>query len=279
MQGTQNMIECTYSDKQMPYMIHYHNVHEIVFVQAGFVEFTINGCTYQVGPGNLIFISNTEEHQMKVLLGKYLRYYALFSSSQLIAMLGNPLLCTPFMSRAKQFHHIFSVDSITEQITGLFQQMTAEMASSEPFSQDIVASAFRQLMILCYRTDPQYFHHSPHGVKSVLLDVQRYIDENLSEKLSVSDLAQQFFLSESYFSHIFKDWTGFSPQRYIIMRRISLAKDLLSSQNLSLDIVSDRCGYTTTSQFVSSFKKETGMTPGKFRKNLRLQHASMSTVE
>lgn len=277
MQEPHNMIECTYSSKQMPYMIHYHNAHEIVFVQAGHVEFIINNRAYQVGPGNLVFISNMEEHQMRVIHGEYLRYYALFSSRQLLAMLGSPLLCSPFLSRSTHFNHVFCVDSITEQITSLFQLMASEMSSAEAFSQDVVASAFQQLMILCYRSNPQYFDHSPHCVKSVLLDIQRYIDEHLSEKLSVSSLANQFFLSESYFSHIFKDWTGFSPQRYIIMRRISLAKDLLSSQNLSLDIVADRCGYTATSQFISSFKKETGLTPGQFRKNLRSQAAMITT--
>lgn len=262
------VITCAYSDTQMPYQMHYHTAHEIIFVHSGIVEFSIDQRIYRVNAGNLIFISGLEEHKTHIIQSPYLRYYALFTSAQLSMILDDPRLRSVFLSRSSEFVHIFPVQPIFNEVERLFIQITEEIRTDHEFRNDIIASSFKELMIRCYRLNPHYFPRSVYKINPVILEVQRYIDDHISEKLSIQDLATSFFISESYLSHEFKAWTGYSPQRYLILSRISLARELLSMQKYSVDTVAQQCGFRTTSQFIHCFKKETGTTPGKFMRHI-----------
>ena len=212
-----------------------------------------------------MFISNMEEHKTHILQGPYLRYFALFSSGQLITMAEDPLLCSVLLSRSPDFVHTLQVGEYAARVENIFRRMVSECASGQPFHHEQTALLFKELLILCYRIAPQYFPQSIQKLNPAILDIQRYIDEHLNQKLTVGSLAQSFFLSESYLSHAFKNWTGFSPQRYLILNRLSLAKELLASSGSSIEEIASRCGFATTSHFISTFRKELGITPRQFR--------------
>lgn len=267
MKSVPSLIKCLYADKQVTYASHYHSTHEIVYVKNGLAEFQVGGKTYEAGPGTLVFISNMEEHKTHILQGPYLRYFALLSSGQLITMAEDPLLCSVLLSRSADFVHTLQVGENADQVETLFRRMAEESSSERPFQHEQTALLFKELLILCYRMAPQYFLQSIQKLNPVILDIQRYIDEHLDEKLTVSNLAQNFFISESYLSHAFKNWTGFSPQRYLILNRLSLARELLASSGPSVEEIAARCGFSTSSHFIATFRKELGITPRQFRYN------------
>lgn len=260
------LFNCFYSEVQSPYLLHYHNAHEVIYVKSGCVEFTINQKTYLVHSGNLVFISSLEEHKTHIVRGPYLRYYILITTNQLAMLLDDLRLRSVFLSHPVDFVHVFPVKDIQPQVEELFISMTQEFEEQYEFQEKMLAVNFTQLMILCYRLNPSYFSRSTQKINPILLEIQRHIDSHLSEKMAIGDLAEQFYLSESYLSHSFKAWTGHSPQRYLILNRISLAKELLSRYDMPISSISLRCGFGTPSQFISCFKKETGITPGKFHK-------------
>ena len=102
--------------------------------------------------------------------------------------------------------------------------------------------------------------------KSILIKkVQSYIDEHYKDDLTISLLADKASLSEFHFSRIFKKETGYTIHEYIIKTRITNAKNMLQLTNLSLKEISYRCGFSNESSFSTSFKKNTGVTPGVFR--------------
>ena len=99
----------------------------------------------------------------------------------------------------------------------------------------------------------------------IISDSIAYINEHLTEALSLDDLAGQASLSPYYFSRLFKKETGFSPHSYVITTRISNAKFLLHSSDLSVKSICFATGFTSESSFCTTFKKETGMTPSEYR--------------
>ena len=102
--------------------------------------------------------------------------------------------------------------------------------------------------------------------KSILIQkIVCYIDEHYKDDLTVNYLATKASLSEFHFSRIFKKETGFTIHEYIIKTRITNAKNLLQLTSLSLKEISFRCGFINESSFSTSFKKNTGFTPGVFR--------------
>lgn len=99
-----------------------------------------------------------------------------------------------------------------------------------------------------------------------VLRAQQFIDDNFYKPITVDDIADYAGLSRYHFSRIFKKETGYSPHQYLINIRLRHARELLSTDSASLDTIAATCGFSSTSHFISVFKKEAGVTPVMFKK-------------
>ncbi|MBS4726981.1 AraC family transcriptional regulator [Mycobacterium sp. SM1] len=88
-----------------------------------------------------------------------------------------------------------------------------------------------------------------------------YIDEHLSEPLTVSHLAEQVSWSPSAFSHLFREVTGRSPYRFVKETRLDRARELLVAGQLGVTDVARAVGYASTSHFIKEFRSRFGTTP------------------
>lgn len=95
--------------------------------------------------------------------------------------------------------------------------------------------------------------------------VCRYIEENLSRKISLTDVALLVNMSESAFSHFFKKKTGISFITYVNNLRVAKACDLLASTSLSASEICYDCGFNNKSNFIRIFTKRKNMTPIEYR--------------
>jgi len=93
-----------------------------------------------------------------------------------------------------------------------------------------------------------------------------FIDEHLNENIAVAELARNAGLSVFHFSNLFKKSTGFSPYQYILHRRVHRARFLLENTNLSVLDVSLDLGFQHQNNFARAFRRITGMTPTRFRR-------------
>ncbi|MDT8859269.1 AraC family transcriptional regulator [Alkalihalobacillus sp. MEB130] len=94
-----------------------------------------------------------------------------------------------------------------------------------------------------------------------------YINENFSSKITIEKLSEISNLSTSHFCRTFKKYMGTSPYQYLLNYRLIQAKNLLVQTNLSVEQISEDCGFYGIGHFIKAFSKSTGgMTPGKFRK-------------
>lgn len=97
-----------------------------------------------------------------------------------------------------------------------------------------------------------------------------YIANHCGEKIYFSDLCSLCFMSESQLRRLFRQNTGLSPAEYIKNFRINRACAMLMSGDLSIAEISDMLGFDNVYYFGKVFKKFTGISPGKYRKeNIR----------
>ncbi|HPF52695.1 MAG TPA: AraC family transcriptional regulator [Draconibacterium sp.] len=85
--------------------------------------------------------------------------------------------------------------------------------------------------------------------------------ENLSDQL-----ARKLRMDYSALSHIFSASVGLTIEKYAILQKIEKVKELLSYDELTVSEIAFKLGYSSVAHLSSQFKKETGMTPGQFKK-------------
>ena len=107
------------------------------------------------------------------------------------------------------------------------------------------------------------------GTIGIVSSVQAYISAHYGEQLSLDQLAQQFYLSSSYLSRLFKRETGTTLTTYLQNVRIEAAKNLLRTTALKSYEVAERVGINDPVYFSRIFKKITGLKPKDYRHSVQ----------
>ncbi len=97
---------------------------------------------------------------------------------------------------------------------------------------------------------------------------KKYILNNISQNLSVKDVADYVHLSPEYFTKLFKKEIGQNIKTYILQFKVDVAKDLLRNQNIPISVVALDLGFSNFSHFTQIFKKFENVTPTEYRNNL-----------
>lgn len=92
-----------------------------------------------------------------------------------------------------------------------------------------------------------------------------YIRSHIGQAISVDELASHVCLSTSYFAHLFKRRTGFSPTEYVINSRIERARVLLARSTMSISEIAAEVGYSSSGSLINLFVKRIGMSPRQYR--------------
>ena len=102
-----------------------------------------------------------------------------------------------------------------------------------------------------------------------MIEAKRYIDGNFNlPELTVSLIAEKIGISEVYLRKLFKAQFATSPAKYLISVRLKNAKKLMKYPFLTLEECALQSGFSSLQYFCRLFKKETGISPGKYRKEL-----------
>jgi AraC family transcriptional regulator len=95
--------------------------------------------------------------------------------------------------------------------------------------------------------------------------VRDYVEAHLDDDLSLTVLADIACLSPCHFGRSFKQATGAGPRRYVMGRRFERAKTLLRRTREPLAVVAQEAGFADQSHLTQMFRREMGVTPGRFR--------------
>ena len=146
------------------------------------------------------------------------------------------------------------------------------LSSSSSFSEAIIYSKLLEIIALIGRN---YTRKSETRAVHVMIkqeeymkefiEICNYIDEHCSEDLNLDDIANMSGFSKFYFSRMFRQFTNVSFYKYVNMKRIAKASELLTEPQNSITDVAINCGFSSRSSFIRMFKIIKGCTPTEFR--------------
>lgn len=158
--------------------------------------------------------------------------------------------------------------SLTPRVKDSIEMICNEADLQKDISGTLIENAILEILVWVLRLagmkEKQSICHPEE--KAELTLAKQYIDDNIAQDLSVSDVAAYCHISNKQLTRIFQKAEGVCPGEYIIRQRVKQIESLLAEGRLSLRQISENLHFSSEHYLNAFFKKYAGMTPGAYRK-------------
>ena len=235
-----------------------HSYWELTYVDKGELLTTIDGVSYHLKQGDLIFYAPMQFHTQST--------FEKISSSYLtinFKMNFNhaDLLCNKIFSLKRDSYFI---------VTRLIE----ELSNDNLYSNDLSLCYLKQLIIQMLRLDNSHFHSKPTTnmqqtyENELLKDILLYIDNNIYKKISVSTLCEHFCISTSMLHSLFRKNMNNTAKNYINELKLSKSKELIRNSTHTLSEISEMLGFSSIHYFSKKFKSYFNISPTEYSKSI-----------
>lgn len=160
---------------------------------------------------------------------------------------------------------IFNVES-PNTIISVINKIMEHGHSNDSISEIITSKLITDILTTCFVESRKQAEYKDNSISKKLEAVRLFIDENFMTKITLEELAGQFFVSKFHLSREFKEMYGITIGSYLLLQRINHAKKLLRFSDMSIEAIAEECGIPDTSYFNKVFKKSENITASKYRK-------------
>lgn len=238
---------------------HDHNYTQIVIGLKGQAEFEVCGSGNVVGPGQGCVVTSGTDHAFGGIVGQ---------SDILVLNLPLPSDDDPLaLQKINDLSRNDVYFQLDGQIQKLIQLLVLEMQSS-PDDLLLSRACSDTVTALLQRHISSFSTHRKDS-RFDLEAVDRYIEQHLSRRISVAQLAGSVFLGESQFHSLFKEQLGITPHQYVLGKRVDMAKSLIEQGRLNLGQIAELTGFSNQSTFTHTFSRLQGISPSQFKKRCR----------
>ncbi len=255
-----------YKDKKPENVsIHHHEFFEVYFFVGGKVDFLVEGKNYALQHGDILLINPQELHQAKVVHDLMYERYVLWINKSYLLSFENLNSC--FLYDSPTHINLVRPDIVTRALL----QEILEKLNQEFYSDNLGSNLYAQGLLMQFLVLINRLASTSTPIKtkvseeSTVTRVLHYIGAHFTEKLTVEDIADHFFVSKYYLSHEFSKEVGTSIYRYILFRRLMFAKEMMENGVSPIDVYQS-CGFSDYSNFYRAFKTEYGISPKEYMK-------------
>jgi AraC-like DNA-binding protein len=160
--------------------------------------------------------------------------------------------------------------TLSQALAAIQHEIDSPGANSRFYVETFLMLALNRL-IQCSSnvTSPQQQLSSKGGLPNWRLKrALKLLEGDLSKTPSLSEVAESIHLHPTSFCRAFKQSTGLSPHRYLLVHRIECAKEMMNDHNRTLTQIALDCGFSSSSQFSVVFRRIMGVSPRKYRRSL-----------
>ena len=260
-------------DLYTTYPMHWHDEMEIVYVESGEFEESIDLENYHVRQGDIILINPCSLHSFRQIENKRTLFRTIIFNFNMLTS-NNTDACsikyfTPFLDNMYISPVVISAgsphyDEVLHHVETLIELYNSK---EEYFEIKIKAELFDLFHLLFkYYFQPEtndtcIKENTTQNIKTIL----DYIEKNYTNPITIEELAECVGLSKHYFMRFFKKYMGMTCIEYINDYRLNIAANLLITSSMQITEVASRIGITNLSYFNRIFKKKYNMTPKEYR--------------
>lgn len=235
-----------------------HSYWELTYVDKGELLTTIDGVSYHLKQGDLIFYAPMQFHTQSTF-EKISRSYLTINFK--MNFNHADLLCNKIFSLKRDSYFI---------VTKLIE----ELSNDNLYSNDLSLCYLKELIIQMLRLNNSHFHSKPttHMQQTyeneLLNDILLYIDNNIYEKISVSTLCEHFCISTSMLHSLFRKNMNNTAKNYINELKLSKSKELIRNSTHTLSEISEMLGFSSIHYFSKKFKSYFNISPTEYSKSI-----------
>ncbi len=252
-------------------VLHTHDYFQIYYLKSGSIIHHLEGDTATLNPGDVFIIPPNLPHYIETSR-EPIRFFSIsFTAGFLSGIADSNKFVADFM------HYINDADrrSIAPSFTlfnddipftdALVAKIMSEFGGDNIAKETLIRASVGLLLTVFARS---YFAQRSESIRlrserEAIAHCLGYIENHLSESISLSDVAKMSAMSRSTFCRAFRRVTGETFKSYLNRIRIERASELLR-EGESVETVARLTGFNDPSTFYRNFKKQTGITPRKF---------------
>lgn len=257
-----------------------HSYYEFMLDFSGEFCVSLGETTYSLTKGDVLVIKPNQPHRVEPKGPEEFKLISIVMSEKFSDYLQyrdinwNPLVLFEknLLMPVLHFHgkHL-------ERLEQMMYMLVAESENKQIF-QDVFIADISELIVLeigryCGSIYPEIVRNAVYNdvfkdIPYMLKNILEYINSNYqNSSLTLSSIAERFWVNPSYLSRYFKTYMGINIVQYIRSMRIFYAKSLLQSSDMSIAEVAEKVGVKSASHFSKIFENEVGESPSKFRKS------------
>mgnify|MGYP000188372175 CR=1 FL=1 len=248
---------------------HYHDGYEIYLFLKGDANYYIEENCYHLKRGCLFNIRPHELHRVERFDFNSYERITLNIRTKLLNDLstGQTVLTRCFTNRPFGKDNIIYLNEHQINEFVFLANNLEKVQYSKSYGHDLIAQSYLyQILIFVNNLFLKKTHEDPINIMpAIVSNTMLYINEHLTEPITMTDIANYVHHNPTYISRCFKKVTGVPLQQYIIYKRIILAKNYLL-EGYSLDDTCRLSGFNDYSNFARTFKKQIGCSPKQYQK-------------
>ena len=154
-----------------------------------------------------------------------------------------------------------------EQYSVLFDAILKEHINPGSDSATLLKGYCLQLLCRISREAmrPDGYQGDGSAYRTLIRNVIEYVEQNISNRIMLKDLAAVAGMSPNYFHRVFTRVMGMTPNEFVISKKMNRARELLATTSESIADISLECGFENIAYFSYVFKRYSGITPSSFR--------------
>lgn len=239
--------------------MHTHDRCEIYLFLGGKGVFWVEGNQYPLSPGDILILRPLETHCIAVDPAFPYERTALHFHPSLIGSTENNILLSAFFDRKAGKNNLYHADEFESDFA---KQCFERIMKENQYTKENIISHLYPLLFEIHQTIEKRTAMAGKENEPLSYRILQYINRHITEQLSLEDICKEFYISKSQLCRIFKKSVGSTVWHYITLKRLMLAKQLLS-KGIPPSVVSAQCGFSDYSVFWRAYRTEFGVSPRK----------------